>query len=39
MHDQTPAFVYFLAPFVPVWGAFVAFETRKIVAAIRGGRQ
>ena len=37
MTDQT-ATLLFLSPFAPLWLAFAVVETRKVVAAIRGGR-
>jgi hypothetical protein len=38
MTDQTPAFLFFLSPFALLWLAFAIAETRKILAALKGGR-
>lgn len=36
MSDQTAATLFFLTPFIALWLAFAAAETRRVLVAIRG---
>ncbi len=39
MSQDVTATLYFIAPFAPLWTAFVIAETRKALATIKGGRR